>query len=64
VSIPGADDGLAPARAGVAGVAGFRPDGACPVVSVAETAADGQGDAGDEDSQMPHGQLLVNPTIY
>jgi hypothetical protein len=64
VSIPGADDGLAPARAGVAGVAGFRPGGACPVVSIAETTADGQGDAGDEDSRMPHAQLLVNSTVY
>jgi hypothetical protein len=64
VSIPGADDGLAPDRAGVAGVAGFRPDGACPVVSIAETAAGGQGDAGDEDSPMLHGQLLVNSTAY
>jgi hypothetical protein len=31
---------------------------------MAKTAAGGQGDAGDEDSPMPHGQLLVNPTIY
>jgi hypothetical protein len=31
---------------------------------MAETAAGGQGDAGDEDSPMPHGQLLVNSTVY